>query len=30
VIGGLTLSTLVTLLVVPGLYGAIKGERSMP
>jgi multidrug efflux pump subunit AcrB len=27
VIGGLTLSTLVTLLVVPGLYGAIKGER---
>jgi CzcA family heavy metal efflux pump len=30
VIGGLTLSTLVTLLVVPGLYGAIKGERSTP
>jgi CzcA family heavy metal efflux pump len=28
VIGGLTLSTLVTLLVVPGLYGAIKGERA--
>ena len=28
VIGGLTLSTLVTLLVVPGLYGAIKGERT--
>jgi CzcA family heavy metal efflux pump len=28
VIGGLTLSTIVTLLVVPGLYGAIKGERG--
>ena len=28
VIGGLTLSTAVTLLVVPGLYGAIKGERG--
>lgn len=27
VIGGLTLSTLVTLLVVPGLYGAIKLRR---
>jgi multidrug efflux pump subunit AcrB len=28
VIGGLTLSTLVTLLVVPGLYGAIKMRRA--
>lgn len=28
VIGGLTLSTLVTLLVVPGLYAAIKQRRS--
>jgi CzcA family heavy metal efflux pump len=28
VIGGLTLSTLVTLLIVPGLYGAIKMRRS--
>jgi CzcA family heavy metal efflux pump len=28
VIGGLTLSTFVTLLVVPGLYGAIKGEET--
>lgn len=27
VIGGLTLSTLVTLLVVPGLYGAVKLRR---
>jgi CzcA family heavy metal efflux pump len=27
VIGGLTLSTVVTLLVVPGLYGALKRER---
>ncbi|MEO7158048.1 MAG: efflux RND transporter permease subunit, partial [Vicinamibacterales bacterium] len=28
VIGGLTLSTLVTLLIVPGLYGAIKMRRA--
>ena len=27
VIGGLALSTPVTLLVVPGLYAAIKGEK---
>ena len=28
VIGGLTLSTLVTLLIVPGLYGVIKMRHT--